>query len=87
MNNLWFQIIISFLLGAILFFIIEYFSYKFFEKKNKTIFTQGISDNEITFTKDYQEILTAQLGEKLLIMLYMKKCFAKFYISIELYLT
>jgi hypothetical protein len=64
MNNLWFQIISCFLLGAIFFFIIEYFFYKFFEKENKIIFTPGISDNVITFTKDYQEILTAQLGEK-----------------------
>jgi hypothetical protein len=77
MNNLWFQIIISFLLGAILFFIIEYLSYKFFEKKNKTIFTQGISDNEITFTKDYQEILTAQLGEKTPYHVIHEKVFCK----------
>ncbi len=61
MNNLWIQIIIFFILGLIFGSIVNY---KSSESKDNTIFTKGISTDVITFTKDYQEILTVQLGEK-----------------------
>lgn len=63
MHNLWFEITIYFLLGVISFFIVNYLIYKLSESKDKIIFTKGISTDVITFTKDYQEILTARLGE------------------------
>jgi hypothetical protein len=64
MNNLWTQIIIFFILGLIFGSIVNYLIYKLSETKDNTIFTKGISTDVITFTKDYQEILTIQLGEK-----------------------
>jgi hypothetical protein len=63
MNNFLFEIILSFLFGIIFFLIVEYLIYKFSERKIDIIFTNDISSESITFVKDYQEILTGQLGE------------------------
>jgi hypothetical protein len=60
--NFIFELIISFILGALFFFIIDLSVFKYFERKDNIILTKGISTNEITFTNDYQELLSVRLG-------------------------
>jgi hypothetical protein len=51
--------------------------YKLSESKDKIIFTKGISTDAITFTKDYQEILTVQLGENAPYLVTHERSFCK----------
>jgi hypothetical protein len=60
--NFLFDILIYFILGFLFFFIIDISLFKYFESIDNIIFTKGISTNEITFTSDYQELLSVRLG-------------------------
>jgi hypothetical protein len=60
--NFIFELIIYFILGALFFFIIDIISFKYFETYDNIILTKGISTDEITFTNDYQELLSIRLG-------------------------
>jgi hypothetical protein len=60
--NLLFNIIIAYILGVILFFLVNYCFLKFSKIKNSSIFTNGISSEIITFKDNYQEILSSKLN-------------------------
>lgn len=51
------------ILFFILIFIVKYLTFRFLQKHENIVFTKGISSSEITFTRDYQELLTCRLGE------------------------
>jgi uncharacterized protein YneF (UPF0154 family) len=51
-------LILFFILG---FLVIKYLSQKYFKKYDKIIFSEGISIDTITFTKDYQKLLSERL--------------------------
>lgn len=50
------------LLALIIVFAIKYLIFRYFERQDKLVFTNGISTDVITFTRDYQEVLTSRLG-------------------------
>jgi hypothetical protein len=81
MNNLWTQIIVFFIIGIIFGYIINYLIYRLSESKDKIIFTKGISTDAITFTKDYQEILTIQLGDRSPYLVTHENSFCKVLVS------
>lgn len=56
------ELLLSFFLGIIFFFLVEYLSFIYFNKDERIVFTKGISCSEITFTNDYQELLSVRLG-------------------------
>lgn len=56
-------ILIWFILGVLLFFLVNYFWSKFLNSKSQTVFTNGISTEEITFRNNYQEILSSKLNK------------------------
>jgi hypothetical protein len=60
--NFIFELIISFILGFLFFFIIDIISFKYFETYENIILTKGISTDEITYTNDYIELLSVRLG-------------------------
>lgn len=60
--NFVYEILIPFILGGLFYLIIEYLTFKYSKIENGIIFTENISDNEITFTRDYQNILISRLG-------------------------
>jgi alpha-D-ribose 1-methylphosphonate 5-triphosphate synthase subunit PhnI len=49
--------------------------------KDSTIFTKGISTDVITFTKDYQKILTIQLGDRSPYLVTHENSFCKVLVS------
>jgi hypothetical protein len=49
-------------MGVLSFFLVKYFISKFSVKQTTPILTEWISSNTITFSKNYQEILTVRLG-------------------------
>jgi len=55
-------LILFFILGYLFFFIIKILLFKCYKNIDNIIFTKGISSNEITFTTDYQELLSVRLG-------------------------
>ena len=54
-----------FILGFIFFFIIEYLVFRYSITQNSIIYTKGISTDIITYTHDYQELLSVRLGENM----------------------
>jgi hypothetical protein len=60
--NFVYEILIPFILGALFYLTIKYLTFKYSKIENGFIFTENISDNEITFTRDYQNILISRLG-------------------------
>lgn len=57
------EILISYFIGCVFFFVFKYLTFIYFSKNTNIIFTEGISTTEITFTKDYQELLNSKLGD------------------------
>jgi len=64
MTQLWFDIIISFIFGVLFILTIEFLYSKLYKKENEILFTKDISTDKITFTSDYQELLTSRLENK-----------------------
>jgi hypothetical protein len=60
--KLLFTWIIFFILGIFAFLFGEYLYFKYSKIQKDFIFTEGISTDIITWTKNYQELLTARLG-------------------------
>ena len=60
-----FDILIAFILGAFLFYIIKLLRSWYFENKENIVFTKGISRNEITFIKDYHKLLSSKIEKNL----------------------
>jgi len=58
-----FELLIFIFFAIIFFFLVEYLSLIYFKKDERIVFTKGISSTEITFTRDYQELLSCRLGE------------------------
>jgi hypothetical protein len=61
MKNLIIQAIIAFISGSLFYLLVDYLITKFNENKKISIFTNDISTNQITYTQDYQKILTDKL--------------------------
>jgi hypothetical protein len=57
-----FDFVIAIILGAIIFLLLDYFIFHYYPYHDKFIYTESISTETITFTKDYQELLIARLG-------------------------
>jgi hypothetical protein len=61
--NFLFESLLSFFVGCVFFFIVKYLILRFSENHENIVFTKGISSDVITFTRDYQELLSCRLGE------------------------
>ena len=57
-----FEILISFILGNLFFFLVKYCLFNYYSAETQYLFTKGISTDKITFIKYYQEILISRLG-------------------------
>jgi hypothetical protein len=55
--TIFFDFLISIIFAVVLFILIDYFTLKFSDSNNNSLFTKGISTNIITFSNNYQEIL------------------------------
>jgi len=58
-----FDLLLAFFLGFLFFFLVNYLRSLYFENHQKIAFTKGISTDAITFTRDYQELLSSRLGD------------------------
>src|ERR1700751_1608641 len=56
-------ILISFILGVLFFFLVNYCLLKFSNSNSQMIFTKGISTEVITFRNNYHEILSSKLNK------------------------
>ena len=65
MKNLIIQAIIAFISGVLFYLLVDYLINKFNENKKISIFTNDISTNQITYTQDYQKILTDKLDDNI----------------------
>jgi len=61
-ENFLFINLIPFILGFLIFFLIRFLIFNYSKTENGLIFTKDISTNVITFTKNYQEVLTSRLA-------------------------
>jgi hypothetical protein len=61
--NISLELLLYFFLGFPFFFLVKYLSFRFMKNHENIVFTKGISSTEITFTRDYQELLRIRLGE------------------------
>lgn len=61
--NFLLELLLSFILGFLFFFLVNYLRSLYFKKHEKIVFTKGISSDVITFTRDYQELLSGRLGD------------------------
>lgn len=55
--------ILWFILGVLFFFLIKYYLLKLSNNNSRTVFTNGISTEVITFRNNYQEILSSKLNK------------------------
>ena len=58
-----FDILIAFILGVLFFFLVNYCIFKLSKTNSRTVFTNGISTEVITFRNNYQEILSSKLNK------------------------